>query len=125
MTSKPYELYGSQMQIVKVFRDNARAELARQGKTQADVARDTSLSIKQVYSLVNHSQTKRLDFSYAMALADYLCVSVYALTGAESSGAEKELKFKKVVYQQRSAMEKICHDHDALLKKFDEELKLL
>jgi len=111
------------MQIVKVFRTNARIELERQGKSQADVARDTSLTIKQVYSLFNPSLTNRLDFSYAMILAEYFGISIYSLIGTESSRAEKELKFKKVIYKQKIALERLHSDHTELMKKFDEELK--
>lgn len=111
------------MEIIKAFRTNARVELDRQGKTQADVARDTSMSIKQVYSLFNHQSTSRLDFSYAMILADYLCVSVYTLTGAESAGAEKERKFKKILHDQKLALGKLSSDHDALMRKFHKDLK--
>tara|TARA_R110002126_G_scaffold273809_2_gene418407 strand:+ start:205 stop:546 length:342 start_codon:yes stop_codon:yes gene_type:complete len=111
------------MQIVKLFRTNARIELERQGKSQADVARDTSLTIKQVYSLFNPSLTNRLDFSYAMLLAEYLGVSIYSLIGAESSRAEKELKFKKIIFKQKIALERLHSDHTDLMKKFDAELK--
>lgn len=111
------------MQIVKVFRTNARIELKRQGKSQADVARDTGLTIKQVHSLFNPSLTNRLDFSYAMILAEYLGVSIYSLIGAESSRAEKEQKFKRVIYKQKVALQKLHSDHEQLMRKFDEELK--
>ena len=111
------------MQIVQIFRTNARIELERQGKSQADVARDTPLTIKQVHSLFNPSLTNRLDFSYAMILAEYLGVSIYSLIGAESSRAEKELRFKGVIYKQKKALEKLHSDHGQLMKKFDAELK--
>ena len=111
------------MKVVKVFRKNARIELERQGKSQADVARDTGLTIKQVYSLFNPSLTNRLDFSYAMRLAEYLGVSIYTLIGAESSRAEKEQRFKRIIYKQKSALEKLHSDHAQLMKKFDAELK--
>jgi len=111
------------MKLVKVFRINARIELARQGKSQADVERETVLTLKQVYSLLNPAFSNRLDFSYAMLLAEYLGVSVYSLIGAESSRAEKELKFKSVIYKQKIALEKLHSDHAELMKKFDAELK--
>ena len=111
------------MQIVKVFRTNARIELKRQGKSQADVARDTPLTIKQVHSLFNPSLTNRLDFSYAMILAEYLGIYIYSLIGAESSRAEKEQKFKRIIYKQKAALEKLHSDHGQLMKKFDAELK--
>lgn len=120
---RSYKLYGLTMKLVKVFRKNARIELERQGKSQADVARDTGLTLKQVYSLLNPAFSDRLDFSYAMLLAEYLGVSIYSLIGAESSRAEKEQKFKRVIYKQKAALEKLHSDHGELMKEFDAELK--
>ena len=123
LCSKSYILYSHLMNIVNSFRINARAELSRQKKTQADVARSTGMTLKAVHRLCNPALATRLDFSNAIYLADFLHVSIDSLIDRDSTYTLKAAQTKALIDKHAAELTKLRCTREILSKDLIEALK--